>query len=571
MSVFHLNPRSGPSAVAAPWVGAREPYAWLNDASRTFLRGGYLLPGVAPEARLREIAERAQALLPGVDGFADRFLAYLARGWFSLSSPVWANFGLARGLPISCYGSYVPDSMDGILGAAAEVGMMSKYGGGTSAYFGDVRGRGSAITGNGESEGAVNFMRLFDTLIDVTRQGATRRGSFAAYLPIEHPDVDEFLDIRSDGNPIQRLFFGVSISDAWMQAMLQGDTDKRRTWARVLQQRAATGLPYIVFTGAANRGAPEAYRERGLEIRSSNLCTEIMLPVARDESFVCCLASMNLLHFEEWKNTDAVQVLTFFLDAVLTEFIDKAEAIPHLARARRFAARHRALGIGALGWHSYLQSHRIPLGSLQAGARNSAIFRTMREQAYAASQELARRYGEPEVLEGAGRRNTTLLAVAPTTSSSFILGQVSPGIEPLRSNYYVRDLAKSVTTYQNRYLKRALAEAGRDTPDVWRGILEHDGSVQHLDFLDDHDKAVFRTFAEISQLDLIVQAQQRQPYLDQSQSLNLMVHPDTPAPLLNRLHVEAWRRGLKSLYYQHGVSAAQAFNRELLTCSACEA
>lgn len=559
------------SPLLAAEPARREPYAWLNAESRSFLAKGYLLPGTSPEQRLRAIADRAAALLPGVPDFAERFLDGMARGWFSLSSPIWANFGLARGLPISCFGSYVPDSMDGILSTAAEVGIMSKYGGGTSAYFGDLRPRGAPIRDNGASEGAVNFMRLFDTLIDVTKQGATRRGSFAAYLPIDHPDVREFLEIRREGNPIQNLYFGVVAGDDWLRAMVAGDEDKRALWARVLQSRSEVGMPYVLFGGNADAGRPDVYRDRGLSIRSSNLCSEIMLPVAEDESFVCDLSSLNLLHYEEWKDSHAVETLTFFLDAVMTEFIDKTEGIPHLRRARTFARRHRALGIGVLGWHSYLQAERIPFGSLMASLKNQAIFRTIRDAASEASAALARRYGEPELLAGYGRRNATLMAVAPTTSSSFILGQVSPSIEPLRSNYYVRDLAKSVTTFRNPVLQEVLAERDLDTPAVWRSILEHDGSVQHLEGLGDEEKDLFRTFPEVSQLDIVVQAGQRQAYIDQGQSLNLMIHPDTPTRDLNRLHLEAWERGVKSLYYQHSINAAQAFSRELLTCSACEA
>jgi len=564
-------PHTAPRPRRASAKHTRAPYAWLNEQSRGFLAGGYLLPGVTPEARLKQIAQRAEQLLPGMTGFADRFLDYMSRGWYSLASPVWANFGLQRGLPISCFGSYVPDSMDGILEAAAEVGMMSKYGGGTSAYFGDLRGRGSPITDNGQSEGAVNFMRLFDTLIDVTKQGATRRGSFAAYLPIEHPDVREFLEIRSDGNPIQNLFFGVTVGDAWLEDMVAGDRPKRELWARLLQQRSEVGLPYVLFDDNVNRGAPDVYRDRGMRIRSSNLCSEIALPVSEDESFVCCLSSMNLLHFDEWRETDAVETLVCFLDAVMSEFIEKSAVLPHLGKARRFAERHRALGLGVLGWHSYLQANFVSLGSLTAAALNKRVFKTIREAADRASADLARRYGEPALLEGYGRRNATLMAVAPTTSSSFILGQVSQSIEPLRSNYYVRDLAKSVTTFRNEALRSLLAELDVDTPAVWRSILEHDGSVQHLDVLGTEEKAVFATFSEVSQLDLVVQAGQRQEYIDQGQSLNLMVHPSTPTKDLNALHLEAWRRGVKSLYYQHSINAAQAFNRDLLVCSTCEA
>ena len=320
----------------------RQPFEWLNNDSRQFLNRGYLLEGQTPEGRIREIANYAGQILN--DGaFADTFYKYMARGWFSLASPIWSNFGLDRGLPISCFSSWIPDSMDGILSTVAEVGMMSKYGGGTSGYFGEVRPRGSNITNNGKSEGAVNFMRLFDTAIDVTRQGSSRRGAFAAYLPIDHGDILEFLEIKSDGNPIQNLFFGVTVTDAWMTDMINGDTHKRKVWAKVLEKRKNIGLPYIFFIDNANKNTVDVYKDKKMLIRNSNLCSEIMLPVSPDESFVCDLSSMNLLHYDEWKNTDAVRVLTRFLDAVMTDFIEKARKIPYFDRAVRFAERHRAL------------------------------------------------------------------------------------------------------------------------------------------------------------------------------------------------------------------------------------
>lgn len=544
-------------------------FEWLNEDSIAFLKNGYLDEGEDAQQRARDIAEHAESIL-GEEGFADKFYEYMGRGWYSLSSPIWANFGKDRGLPISCFGSYVPDSMDGILRTSAEVGMMSKYGGGTSAYFGDVRERGAPITNNGNSEGTVHFMRLFDTVIDVSKQGSTRRGSFAAYLPIDHPDVEEFLTIKSDGSDIQNLFFAVTVEDEWMRSMIDGDSDKRRVWAKVLQARTEIGLPYIMFNGNANKLElkPDVYQSD--TIRSSNLCSEIMLPVADDESFVCDLSSMNLLHWDDWKDTDAVAVLTRFLDAVMTEFIIKGEKIPFLERSVNFARRHRALGIGVLGWHSLLQSKMIPLESVEAMMLNNVIFKTIKDIAYNESELLAERYGEPERLKGYGRRNSTLMAIAPTTSSAFILGQVSQSIEPLKSNYYVRDLAKRKATFRNPYLKRVLTEKGQDTEEVWRDILNHDGSVQHLNFLTDHEKKVFKTFSEISQVDIIRQAGQRQRYIDQAQSLNLMVHPDTPTKDINALYIQAWEEGVKTLYYQHSINAAQAFNQDLLTCSACE-
>ena len=545
-------------------------FNWLTENSRSFLKRGYLVEGVEPEERIEQIATTAADYLDD-RAFGEKFLDYMARGWYSLASPIWANFGLERGLPISCYGSYVTDSMEGILDTAKEVGMMSKFGGGTSAYFGTVRGRGAPITNNGHSEGSVNFMRLFNTLIDVTKQGSTRRGAFAAYLPIDHPDIHEFLNIKTEGNPIQGIFTGVTVPDYWMQQMVDGDKEKRAVWAKVLQMRSEQGIPYIFFSDNVNRGAPEVYKEQGLRIHASNLCSEIMLASDEDNSFVCDLSSLNVAKYDEWKNTDAVETLTRFLDAVMSEFISKANAIPGFERAVNFARTQRALGIGVLGWHDYLQSHMIAFDSMEAMKRNAEIFRHIRERSLAASETLAEEYGEPPMLRGKGRRNVTLMAVAPTTSSAFILGQTSQSIEPYRSNYYVKDLQKAKVTVKNRHLERLLEEKGKNTDVIWRSILENGGSVAHLtETLTDDEREVFKTFSEISQLAVVQQAAQRQKFIDQSQSLNLMIHPATPIKDINQLHVRAWELGVKTLYYQHSINAAQEFNRNLLNCSACE-
>ncbi len=546
-------------------------FGWLNDEARTFLRRGYLLEGTGPEDRVREIAEHAEGLLE-MDGFADRFYEYMARGYYSLASPVWANFGLDRGLPISCFGSYIDDSMEAILDTHAEVGMMTKVGGGTSGYFGDVRPRGASITNNGTSNGTYPFAQLFDKIINVVSQGETRRGHFAGYIDIEHPDVEEWLNIQTEGDAIQTMMYGVVVGDDWMEAMIDGDSDKRALWAKVVESRMNLGIPYILFRGNVQDGRPQVYKDKGYDVHASNLCSEVLLPSGPDESFVCCLSSMNALHYDEWKDTDAVETLTQFLDAVMQEFIDGAKGMAHMDRAVRFAERHRAIGIGILGWHSYLQSNRIPFESAEASLTGAEIAKTIKERSYAASAELADRFGEPPVLEGYGRRNATTMAVAPTKSSSFILGQVSPSIEPIKSNYFVQDRAKMKVTYKNPHLQALLQEKGRDTDAVWDEIALRDGSVQHLDFLSDEEKDVFKTFSEISQMAIIDQAAGRQKHIDQSQSLNLAIDPgSTPVKDINRLYVEAWKKGVKSLYYQHGVNAAQSFSRDLLACKACEA
>lgn len=547
----------------------RPDFAWLNADSRLFLERGYLLEGTTPEARIRAIADHAADILQDKE-FADKFYRYMARGYFSLSSPVWSNFGLSRGLPISCFGSYIGDSIYDILKTTAEVGMMSKIGGGTSAYFGDIRPRGSAISNNGKSDGSFNFSKLFDTIIDVISQGTSRKGQFAGYIDIDHGDIEEWLEIHSEGNPIQLMYYGVCISHDWLEAMKAGDADKRRIWAKVLQRRAESGIPYLFFKDNANAGRPEVYKTLDLPVYASNLCTEIMLPASEEESFVCCLSSMNLLHYDEWKDTDAVETLTRFLDAVMSEFIDKSASVPFLERAHRFAKRHRALGLGVLGWHSYLQAHRIPFDSFAAMQKNNEIFKLLHEKTLAASKALAAQFGEPEILKGYGRRNTTLMSIAPTKSSSFILGGVSPSVEPFKSNYHIKDLAKIKTTYKNPYLIELLREKGLDNDKTWESILLNDGSVQHLDGLTEQEKDVFKTFSEISQLSVIQQAAQRQQYIDQGQSINVMIHPDTPTKDVNQLYLTAAELGLKSLYYQHSINAAQRFNRNLLNCSSCE-
>jgi ribonucleoside-diphosphate reductase alpha chain len=548
----------------------KEPFYWLNEDSREFLREGYLLEGVEAEERVRQIAERAEEIL-GEEGFADKFYEYMSRGFYSLASPIWSNFGLDRGLPISCFGSYMEDNIESILYTQAEVGEMTKQGGGTSGYFGELRPRGSPITNNGKSNGSYSFTELFDTIINVISQGETRRGQFAGYIDVEHDDLEEWLNIKTEGDPVQDIYYGVIIGDDWFQAMIDGDEEKRETWADIIETRINIGVPYIIFRGNMNEGKPQVYKDKDYQINASNLCTEIALPATAEESFVCCLSSMNALHYDEWKDTDAVETLTRFLDAVMEEFIQRTEGVRFMERAVRFAKRHRAIGIGVLGWHSYLQSNMIPFDSMEAMEKNEAIFRTIKERSYEASEALADEFGEPEVLEGYGRRNATTMSVAPTKSSSVILGQVSPSIEPLKSNYFVRDGAKLKSTQKNRFLQAILAERDEDTREVWDSIANRDGSVQHLECLTDEEKEVFKTFAEIPQMAIINQAAQRQKYIDQAQSVNVSIDPsEVSVKEINQLYIEAWRKGVKSLYYQNSVNAAQKFSRDILECRACE-
>ncbi len=556
-------------------------FEWLTENSRKFLASGYLTKGVGPEERIREIADRAEQILK-IDGFADKFYGYMSQGFYSLASPVWSNFGKKRGLPISCFGSHVDDDMGNILYTQSEVGMMSKLGGGTSGYFGKIRHRGAEVKNNGQASGAVHIMQLFESMVDVVSQGSVRRGRFSPYLPISHPDIEEFLEIGTEGNPIQGLTHGVTVSNEWMQEMIAGDSTKRSIWAKVLQRRGEMGYPYVFFEDNANNGAPQVYKDKQLPIYASNLCTEIMLPSDHNWSFVCVLSSVNVLHYDKWKDTDAVKTMVYFLDAVITEFLEKLESYRDssdredrqtflfMERAYNFAKDNRALGLGVLGWHSLLQSKMLPFNSQEAYNLNSEIFKTIKDKSYQASAELADLFGEPEVLKGYGRRNATLNAVAPTTSSAFILGQVSQGIEPIWSNIYVKDIAKIKTTIKNQYLEALLEEKGQNTTEVWRSIRDYDGSVQHLEFLTQNEKDVFKTYSEIDQLDIVYQAANRQHHIDQGQSVNIIVHPDMPIKEINNIHIKAWEMGLKSLYYQHSMNAAQKF-RQKKECASCEA
>ncbi len=546
-----------------------QDYYWLNRDTRTFLKRGYLEDGIEPEKRYREIAETAEKIL-GISGFANKFESYVKKGYFSLSTPIIANFGIQRALPISCNGSYVADTMNSILEKTTEIGMMTKNGSGTSLYIGKLRPRGASISVGGKSTGPVHFLELFETIVNVVSQSNVRRGGCAAYIDIEHSDIEEFLKIRSDGNTIQNLSIGVCISDDWMKSMISGDKDKRKIWTKIIQKRFESGYPYLFFSDTVNNNTVQVYKDKKLKIHASNLCSEIMLPSSELESFVCNLSSINLLHWDSIKNTDAIETLIYFLDAVMSEYITKTVQMPFMQAPNLFAKRHRALGMGVLGWHSYLQSKMIAFESMEAKLINSKIYKTIQEKSYQASKEMAERFGEPEVLKGYKMRNTTTMAIAPTTSSSFILGQVSPSIEPLNSNFFIKDLERGKFTFKNSFLEELLEQKGKNNHETWKDILVHGGSIQHLSFLSVEEKDVFKTFGEISQKEIIIQASQRQKYIDQGQSLNVMIPPKTSPKDVSKLYIEAWELGLKSIYYQRSSNPSQNLVRDILACKSCE-
>ena len=867
---------------------------WLNKESRVFLERGYLSEGQTGEDRVREIAKHAEKLT-GIRGFADKFEEYMSYGWFSLSSPVWANYGKERGMPVSCFGSYIEDDMASILEAIAEVGMLSKFGGGTSGYFGELRHRGAPIKDSGESSGSVHFMKLFDELSNTVSQGSVRRGYFSAYLPIEHEDFYEFIGIGTDGHPVQNITHGITVSDSFMKRMIEGDKEARKRWAKVIQSRTQTGIPYIFWEDTVNNNKPSCFKDKriyasnmcvhpntlvltkdgyvrisslkdkevelwngfeftkttvrktgedqemlkvsfsdGSELvctpyhkfflkdsklkRTSDLsvgdklekwslpvlaghtetndsdmysagfysaegntgynwswiyspkfvcekrltgtisevskynrkkwthgaldknfvpfngysvssklswlaglfdgdgtinkskngaaiqvssvnkdflysvklllasigchssislvrdsgvyelpdgrnglkgyvckdvfrlnitpfevrkltsmglkcerlqfsektpkrdssyfvkvtsiekvenadsycfsdslrnkgwfngvvtgqCSEIAIPSSKDETFVCVLSSMNLLHWDEWKDTDAVKVLTIFLDSVCEEFIIKAtklanentKAYEYISRAVNFCSRWRALGLGVLGWHSYLQSKMISFESEEASKINLDIFIKLKTDSLEVSGYLADKDGTSKEMKEFGRKNATLLAVAPTKSSSFILGGVSQGIEPELSNFYIKDLAKIKTTKKNKFLEAELKKLDLNNDDIWESIKDNDGSIQQLTFLPKHLRDVFKTFNEIDPYVVIDQAADRQKFIDQAQSLNIVIDSKKTAKDINKLYIYAWEKGIKTLYYQYGFSAAQETKREKnkpLECIGCEA
>lgn len=553
-----------------------KPWYWANEDSRLFLSRGYIDGNMTAEERVRELAKTAETILD-IEGFADKFYGYMSKGFYSLSSPVWSNFGTKKGLPISCNGVYIEDSVESVLSKVAEVGMQTKSGAGTSAYLGAIRPRGSAIKSGGKADGPVHYANMFETTVDIISQGSVRRGSCAVYLDIDHADVEEFLECREEGSSIQNLSLGLCISDDFMTRMIEGGSAERNLWAKVLRKRRESGYPYLFFSDTVNKNAPRVLRDQGKTIWASNLCSEIALPSSHDESFVCNLASMNCLTFDQWQHTDAVETMIFFLDAVMEEYIEKTANIKFMEASNNFARRWRALGLGQLGWHSYLQSKMIPFESFDAQMEAVKMSKFIDDRSLAATKELAIEYGEPEGMLGYGQRNLTRTAIAPTTSSSFILGQVSPSIEPLASNYFTKDLAKGKFTYKNPYLDVIIQDhvSHGDTEmeyfDIWESILKHGGSVQHLEFLTKNEKDVFKTFGEITPLTVVQQASGRQKYIDQAQSLNLMIHPDVAIKDVNALIIEGWRLGIKTFYYQRSANPAQELVRDIMNCASCEA
>ncbi len=556
---------------------AGEAPIWLKDEGYRTLQGGYLLPNETPKGLYWRVATAAASYYENAEELSHKFFDIMWKNWLCLASPIASNMGTDRGLPISCNSIHVKDSVDNIFMKSHELAMLSKNGAGVGVYFGDIRGRGASIKGNGKSEGIVPWAKLMDQTTVSVSQGSTRRGASAIYLPIDHLDIEEFLDIRRPTGDANRrclnINHGVCISDEWMESMLAGDKNKRHTWQELLLNRVETGEPYIFFSDNVNKNNPECYKANGLDVKTSNICSEITLYTDPDHSFVCCLSSLNLVRYDEWKDTDTVNLTVRFLDAVLEEYIRKTEGKSGLEASRRSAIKGRAIGIGVLGWHTLLQERMIPFDSFDAMQLNALIFKNIRTKAEAETAVLAKELGEPEWCRGFNRRNTHLLAVAPTVSNSTISGGHSAGIEPLAANVYSQKSAKGTFIRRNPTLERLLETKGESTPEIWNSINAMAGSVQHLTCLTAEEKEVFLTARELNQHAIVKLAAQRQRYVDQAQSVNLFFAGNSSAKYIHEVHLAAWKSGLKTLYYlrSDGVIRGDLASRSEAECKACEA
>ena len=549
-----------------------------NDLYLTTIQGNYLNRDETPKQAYKRLAKTASKLLNNSELEA-KFFHIFWNGWLIPSTPVMVNFGTNKGLPISCFSGRVGDDMHDIGRKELELRMLSKHGGGTAYDFTPLRSAGSPIKNGllGTSDGVIPFMKSYDSTIISSKQGSTRRGAVAMYLDIEHNDYDDFLEVREPKGDINRqchnIHQGAVISDSFMHAVQASDGRERKRWLATLKKRVKTGEPYTMFKDNANKNLPEFWKKHNLKIHHSNLCSEIFLPTDENHTLVCCLSSMNLHKFDEWKDTDTVELAIFFLDAVIQEFINKGENIKGIEDAVRFAKKSRALGLGTLGWHSYLQSKKIPFISIYAIGQTNKIFGLIREQAEKATTKLAKLYGEPEWTKGFNRRNLTLMAIAPNRSSSKLAGNLSQGIEPIAANVYVDDDAKGLHIRRNPELTKVLEAKERNIPEVWDQIIADKGSVVNIRCLSEEEKDVFKTFKEINQLELVKQAGIRQQYIDQGQSLNLAFQQDAPAKFINQVHMTAWEVGLKALYYfrSESILKADGQRRDLYDeCVMCE-
>ena len=566
------------------WIKGEDYPAWGdNDIYKKTISGGYLYQDETPREAYHRVAKTVARRLYKPE-MSSTFFDYIWNGWLCLASPVLSNTGTDRGLPISCFGIDVADSIQDIGQKNLEMMLLAKHGGGVGIGINQIRPAGTKITGNGTSDGVVPFCKIYDSTILATNQGSVRRGAASVNLNIEHADFEEWLDIREPKGDVNRqslnLHQCVVVGDKFMRKLEQGNEKARKKWGKLLQKRKATGEPYILFKGNTNKSNPPAYKENGLKVHMTNICSEITLHTDENHSFVCCLSSLNLAKYEEWKGTNLIYDATFFLDGVMEEFIQRAKGLRGFENSVRSAQKGRALGLGVLGWHTYIQEKGIPFEGLLSQYETRKIFSQIKIESERASMDLAEIYGEPLWCSGTGMRNTHLRAVAPTVSNSKLSGDVSPGIEPWAANVFTEQSAKGTFIRKNPTLENVLEDNGLNNEYIWGKILGDGGSVQDIEELDDmlmgdHDipvKEVFKTFKEINQLELVNQAGIRQQYIDQSVSLNLAFPSVATPKWLNKVHMDAWKKGVKTLYYTRtesvlrGDIAANAMDESCLSC-----
>ena len=565
------------------WIKGEDYPSWGNtDVYKKTISGGYLYRGESPREAYQRVSKTVAYRLHKPE-MAETFFSYIWNGWLCLASPVLSNTGTDRGLPISCFGIDVADSIQDIGQKNLEMMLLAKHGGGVGIGINQIRPAGATITGNGTSDGVVPFCKIYDSTILATNQGSVRRGAASVNINIDHDDFGEWLEIREPKGDVNRQSLNLHqcaiVGDKFMRKLEQGDADARSRWSKLLRKRKATGEPYIMFKGNVNKANPKAYKENGLKVHMTNICSEITLHTDESHSFVCCLSSLNLAKYDEWKDTNLIYDATWFLDGVMEEFIQRAKGLRGFENSVRSAQKGRALGLGVLGWHTYLQEKGIPFEGLLSQFETRKIFSQIKIESERASMALAETYGEPLWCVGTGYRNTHLRAVAPTVSNSKLSGNVSAGIEPWAANVFTEQSAKGTFIRKNPTLVKLLRKHKLNNEEIWSKILADGGSVQDISELDTitmgHDvpvKEVFKTFKEINQLELVNQAGLRQQYVDQSVSLNLAFPSEATPKWLNKVHFEAWKKGVKTLYYTRtesvlrGDIAATAMNEDCLAC-----
>lgn len=552
----------------------------LSNFGKAVLKDRYLIPGESPQ----DLFARVVSYYADDQAHADRLYQYVSNLWFMPATPVLSNGGTERGLPISCFLNESSDSLEGIVGLWNENVWLASKGGGIGSYWGNLRSIGETVRGNGKTSGIVPFIKVMDSQTLAISQGSLRRGSAAVYLPIYHPEIEEFIDIRrpTGGDPNRRslnLHHGVAITDEFMRAVEKdGDFElksphsgqvidvvkARSLWIKLLNARVETGEPYMLFIDAVNRTIPEQQKKLGLKVKTSNLCSEITLPtgvdhLGKDRTAVCCLSSLNLEFYDEWKDNEKIfEDVMRFLDNVLQDFIDKAP--DEMYKAKYSAMRERSVGLGVMGFHSFLQTKNVPMESAMSKVWNKKIFQQIKQGVDRASKILAKERGAcPDAAEaGIEERFSNKLAIAPTASISIIANNSSPGIEPFAANSFTQKTLTGSFNVRNKNLLKLLESKGKNTEDVWSSITINEGSVQHLDFLDEHEKMVFKTAQEIDQRWIIDLAAERQEYICQAQSLNIFVPGNVSKKHLHEIHFRAWQKGLKSLYYCRSTSIQRA-------------